>query len=88
MEMLQSMIGITYWWPESDIDGTDSNDFVTGQFRTDYLCELTRKVKLYVQAVNDACEMSATVRRVLNKPNLHRVTGLFFFTLTSFGHCR
>lgn len=67
------------------MDGEESTEFVIQRFLSQYIRELAKKAKLYVQAINDLCKISEVARSFLDKLNLHRLIELYDYTL-AFGH--
>lgn len=86
LEHLSTLLSSTHYVPDELIDGKRNINFYekdNGELR---LRCLLRRAEEYIQRVSKLCEHSASAKKYLDKPNLHRMLEFYNYTLPSFGN--
>ena len=72
--------------PLGPVDGEDCVENMDGEKWHPYMQRLQEKVSEYVRKVNWLCKRSGTVRRDVDKPNIHRLLELYYQSIPRLGH--
>lgn len=87
LSQLRALVGFTFWWPISDLDGCAAEKLVQ-EDQEKYHANLRDMSKRYVISVDRICGQSAIAKRALDKPNLHRLIELHEHSIPALGHAR